>query len=733
MINFRVKILRLTLPLMALLVFSLTLSAQTNGEKKKIFAKAESYYLYEEYDLANPLYLLLDSPDNLNILYKIGACYVNIPGEKNKAIPYLESAVKDSRYDAKITSFKEKRAPLDAYFFLGKAYLINNDLSKALTTLQTFKKLAEETEDEGGMKNAQYIDQLIMACQNAIDIQKSPLEIRKEDLGPDFSQGSINENPAVSFDGNTIAYTERRGIVNAILISRRVNGRWQTPVEITSMIEAGEDCSTCSLNSDGSELFLYKNDKYDGNIYSTRFTGGRWTPISKLNRNINTRFYESHAAVSANGNRLYFTSNREGGTGELDIYVSEKDGSGDWGPAVNLGTTINTPYNEDTPFITVNDSLLYFSSEGHVNMGGYDIFVSKRSESSWKTPYNMGSPINTTDDDKFFQPFNNNRNGYYSMTTDYKQKDIFYLTIGSDIFNQFFEIRGIMSVKDSSVLFNDNYSIHLLDRSSGDTIDVAYPNRHTGQYNFIVTHGRFSLVYKGEGCLNQSIDTAIAANSPARILKLDIALEKDTAYVAEARKVYEKIDLTNIPIVSSVDSSILIRDLQVNDVTENDDLDTTVLYYTVQVMALYNPVDISYFRYVSDIKVLYNENDRFYRYTTGVFMVKAEAYAHRDDLISKGYPDDLFIKKVSRITNERPVMNQQFFTIQLKATKLPLDPATVFKGYENVRETREIDGLYHYLYGRYRSFEEAKAVMDKIDEEEFKDAFVREINILINK
>ena len=104
----------------------------------------------------------------MNIKYKIGNCYLNIPGEKEKSIPYLEEAVKTASYDSKTESFKETRAPLDAYFSLGKAYMINNELEKALNTLQTFNKLARETKNKGGMKNLDYIEQQIQACKNAI-------------------------------------------------------------------------------------------------------------------------------------------------------------------------------------------------------------------------------------------------------------------------------------------------------------------------------------------------------------------------------------------------------------------------------------------------------------------------------------------------------------------------------------------------------------------------------------
>jgi hypothetical protein len=561
MVKLEVKIISILLQLSYLLIFPAAVSAQSSSEMKNIYAKAESYYLYEEYELANQLYLLLDSSDNLNIKYKIGNCYLNIPGEKEKSIKYLEDAVKTASYDSKTESFKEKRAPLDAYFSLSRAYLINNQLEKALSTLQTFNKLVRETTSKGGMKNLDFIEQQIQACKNAIQFKDNPVTFSKTALGSNFSQGSLNDNPAVSFDGNTIAYTERRGIANAIFYSKKERGTWQTTVEITTQLNAGEDCSTCSLNSDGTELFLYKTDNYDGAIYSSNFVSGKWTPIKKLNKFINTKFYESHASVSADGKKLYFTSNRDGGQGNLDIYVSEKDASGDWGPAVNLGTSINTPFNEDTPFITQNDSELYFCSEGHSSMGGFDNFRSRRTGTKWETPINLGFPVNSTDDDKFYQPFNNGLNAYYSMTTGYKKKDIFYLEMGS-----------------------------------------------TGK-------------------------------TPLSELK-----SKDSLPPV----VYEKINLALIPAVASVDTSTLVRNLNVNDVGDMNIKDSDVLYYTVQVMALHNPVDVAYFKYITDMKVMYNDLDKFFRYTTGRFQTREEAYSLRLELIRKGYPDEIFIKKVSK-------------------------------------------------------------------------------------
>jgi hypothetical protein len=653
MVKFRVKIKIILLQLITLVVFPTVASAQSSGEMKKIFAKAESYYLFEEYELANQLYLLLDTTSNFNIKYKIGNCYLNITDEKEKSIPYLESAVKSATYDSKTESFKEKRAPLDSYFSLSRAYLINNQLEKALSTLQTFEKLARQTASKGGMKNLDYIEQQIQACKNAIQYKSNPTVFSKKSMGSDFSQGSINDNPSVSFDGNTIAYTERRGMVNAIFYSKKERGKWQTPIEITAQLNAGEDCSTCSLNSDGTEMFLYKIDNYDGVIYSSNFLNGAWTPIKKLNKNINTKFYESHASVSADGKKLFFTSNRDGGQGNLDIYVSEKDASGDWGPAVNLGAAINTPFNEDTPFIAQNDSVLYFSSEGHSSMGGFDNFKSQKTGNAWKTPVNIGFPINSTDDDKFFQPVNNGKNAYYSMTTGYKKKEIFYLGMGSTDVNQLFEIKGKYSLKDTTVNFDDKYSIHLINKVSGDTLDVGFPNKYTGLYSFAVAPGQFSIFYKGLGYLTQKVDTTILQDNPNLSLNIDITLERDTTVKLispppPAPIVYDKINLALIPTVSAVDTSMLIRNLNVSDVGDLNIKDSDVLYYTVQVMALYKPVDVTYFKYIADMKVMYNDVDKFYRYTTGRFSTREDAYALRLELIRKGYPDEIFIKKVSK-------------------------------------------------------------------------------------
>lgn len=534
------------------MVISLTnvLFAQSKSEvNKNIWLQAESYYLYNEYELANPMYLMLDElmKGNANIKYKIGNCYLNIGDEKLKSIPFLESAVKNASYNAKTDLITETRAPLDAYFSLATAYRIANKLDSAIMTYQMFQKLISQN---GEMLNQQFIDQQIQACNIAKEAMKHPVDVTFTPLSVMINGGSVNDYPVVSFDGNTMAYTERRGTESVIYVTRKAGAEWLEPRDITAEASCGSDCFTSCLNNDGTELYLYKNDNFDGNIYMTRFVNGKWTAITKLNKNINTKYYESHASISSDGKRLFFTSNREGSLGQLDIWVSEKDATGDWGPAVNLGEPINTQYNEETPFISADNKTLTFSSEGHGTMGGYDIFVSHNDGTGWKEPVNIGYPVNTTDDDIAFQPVLNGAAAYYPKYTGYKKKDINFVT-----FNK---------IPD------------------------------TGEQN------------AGNNSLENS--------SPKPV----------------------------------IDTTKVITNLHVKDVEENEPepAKDSVLFYTVQVMALHNPVDPSFFK-KAKITMLYDAGDRYYRYTTGRFTTKEEAYAERDRLIKTGfYRQDIFVKKV---------------------------------------------------------------------------------------
>ncbi|MCI0522888.1 MAG: hypothetical protein L0Y37_04445, partial [Bacteroidales bacterium] len=252
-----------------MLLTAVPLSAQKKSEPKAIWLEAETHYLYGEYELANPLYLILNEliPGNANIKYKIGNCYLNIFNEKQKAIPFLEEAVKNTSYDSRSEKLRETHAPLDAYFSLGNAYRIANKLDSATLTYRMFQRLVSEA---GKMENQDFIDQQLQACNIATEQMKNPVLVSIKPYKEYLNQGSVNDRPVMSFDGSTMAYTERRGLESVVYVTHREGESWGTPVDITTEASMGNDCHSTSLNNDGTELYLYKNDNYDGNIYVTR-------------------------------------------------------------------------------------------------------------------------------------------------------------------------------------------------------------------------------------------------------------------------------------------------------------------------------------------------------------------------------------------------------------------------------------------------------------------------------
>lgn len=632
--------MRLILFFLTMFFTILPLTGQ-GDEMRTIFIEAESHYLFGEYEYANPLYLILNDylPDNASIKYKIGNCYLNIPGEQKKAISFLEEAVKNISYESKPESYRETRAPLDALFSLGTAYRIDNEFEKAL---EAYSRLNEMLPEHGDMVNTDFINQQIEACHNAIEMIKKPLKFIKKDMGSSINRGSINTNPVVSGDGNTMVFTEQRGLENTLYHVTRERGVWREPVEITEQLGDAGDCSSSSLNYDGTLLFLYKNDQYNGNIYMSQFNGIEWSKIRKLNKNINTKYYESHASISSDGKRLYFTSNREGGEGGLDIYVSELNKNGDWGTAINIGPPINTPFNEDTPFISQNDSLLFFSSEGHYNMGGYDLFKSVYQGDSWSTPENLGYPLSTSDDDLFFHPVNQGKNGYYSLYTGYKEKRIHYITMDEEEEVYKFEIKGIITLSDTIIEFTKDFRVLLTLKNGSDTLDISFPNKTTGFYHFRVKADEYHLTWEGKGYLSQSMDLTIGENQPMLSEIIDITLEPDPDYTPE---VIEKIDYSQMKVVDEIDSAVLVTGVLTRAISDKDATDSNILYYTIQLHALHNPVDISFFKDIN-VMVFYNRQDLFYRYVTGRFKTREEAYLRRAELLRMGYPDDIFIQAV---------------------------------------------------------------------------------------
>ena len=467
--------------------------------RQEMFLEAESYHLFEEFNEALPLYLelLKDQPENAFLNYRIGTCYLNIPGEKQMAIEYLERAIEDLDNRDRRPTIRTTRAPLDALFFLANAYHIDYQFEKALEMYERFRGSLDPS-----IYNIDIVDEHIQASLNAIISTEDPVFFLEENLGERINTRFSETNPVVSGNKSIFVFTRKMQFYDGVFFSQKdENGRWSWPLEITAQLGSDGDCYPVSLSYDGKELYLYKSDDLVGNIYVSQFNNGQWTKIKKLNDNINTRHWESHASISKDGNTLYFASNRPGGSGGLDIYYSKRESSGDWGPAINMGPVINTPYNEDTPFITEDGRTIYFSSYGHYNIGGYDVFYSTLNDhGEWSAPLNAGYGISTPDDDIFFHPVKGGIYAYVSKFADdgFGGTDIYRYEIFSDSHPRKFLVKGVMERQDG-LQAGTRAMISVVDPHTGEPRYSVRPHQVTGEYEIWVEAGDWELIFSEEG------------------------------------------------------------------------------------------------------------------------------------------------------------------------------------------------------------------------------------------
>jgi hypothetical protein len=403
---------KLFLTVITLIIFH-NLYSQDMKSLHETFLESEYFFLNEDYADALPGYMEVYEklPANANIAYRIGVCYLNVPGQKSLAAGYLESAAKKMSSRHKEGKLSQEAAPYDALYQLGIAYRINMQLDEAKESFEKYRKtLPKEDKD-----NQNFIEHEIKVCENARQLIEKPVEFTLENMGALFNHSSDDFNPVISADGKSFVFMRSLPFYDAIMFSRLTDGKWTTPVNIIAELGVDGDNIVSSLSADGKELFLSQDDNYNSDILVSTFDGTKWSKAVKLNKNINTRYWESHGFISEDGNYLVFASDRPGGFGGLDIYISKKE-NGDWSPAISLGPAVNSRFNEERPFLINNGKTLYFASQDHDNIGGYDILKTDMQENGlWKKPQNIGYPFNTTDDDVFFMPVNGGKSGYISL------------------------------------------------------------------------------------------------------------------------------------------------------------------------------------------------------------------------------------------------------------------------------------------------------------------------------
>ncbi len=494
------------------------------GGYKKTYIEAERFLNNENYDDALPLFLHLDSleKDNANIKFKVGFCYLNSSANKVKSIAYFIEASKNITENYRKNDLKEKKAPKYTLKYLAKAYQLNYEFDKAIEmylkykgTLGTSRKLTAEVED---------ILHGIETCTNGIDLLKTPKHVKVINLGEGVNSKYADYSSVISPDNKVLIFTSRRpigkgdiknskGLFDEDIYSAELgqDNKWKNVKLIEGEINTTGNQRVVNTTFDGS-LIICKDDGNDENLYLSSFVNGAWKSPQYWGSGVNSVADETSASITNDGRILYFVSNREGGFGGSDIYKCIKLPNGKWGPAQNLGSTINTKYDEDGVFVHPNGREIFFSSQGYKSMGGYDIFSSiiDPENGFLSVPLSVGYPINTTGDDLFFKIDTDGKTAYLSSdrANGLGSMDIYQVSYPEESEKRDITLIVGRIINNSKEDLSDNL-ILVIDKATHEIIQEVEANNATGKFGIDLPIGStYDIQYfiKGKEIYKETID-----------------------------------------------------------------------------------------------------------------------------------------------------------------------------------------------------------------------------------
>lgn len=491
--------------ILILLITNNIYSQDIPQNKNKLQKIAYEYFNNEEYSKALPLLLKLDtlSPNNFEVKYYIGACYLNTPYEKTKGIPYLEYALEKGG----------NLLPNVVFYDLGTLYHLNYQFDNAIKLFNRYLEIATKTD-----LHFSSAERMITICNNAKEIYSNPLQIEIFNLGSPVNTDNSETAPFISADEEILYFTrsfsktyEQIDIeyLKKLYCSILKNKKWQDPFEISIENQTeGIKSSIAGISPDGEFLYLSIGNDVSADIYSCRIVNGKCSEYNKLPDIINSPSWEGKVSITPDAQVLYFSSNRPGGFGGKDLYKVSKDESGNWSNLQNLGSSINTEYDEDAPFIHPDNKTLYYSSNGHETMGGFDIFSSIKidSNNNWTEPTNFGYPINTTSDDIGFVISADGNTAYLSSAHDniFGKHDIYKVILHKTI--PLTLIKGIIMGGEPAKPIKAN--IKVIDHETKERLRYIYnPNPKTGKYLMIFPPNKnYDMIIEAEGYYPQLIN-----------------------------------------------------------------------------------------------------------------------------------------------------------------------------------------------------------------------------------
>jgi hypothetical protein len=501
-----------------LLVLICFISATIVAQNKDIQAEAAYYFEQKDYKKAYELYdkLYTQVPKNFEYKFRLGYSSLYYPEKKARAIEIFE--------DIKRTD----KSP-DADYYLAKAYHINYRFDEAIAAFENFIKAKGEKVSKNDAPFIQDSKLGIENCKNGKELIAKKIIADIKNIGSPINTEELEAVPIISADEGIMIFTyvgtkSTGGLLDDYLKEDKEEGKyhedifistrasdssWTQPMGISSLNNNSNDAAV-ALSPDGQTLFTFISDvKNPGDLCMSSLNGTEWSKPERLNTNVNSEFWEGSCSITGDGRYLYFASEREGGLGGRDLYVSEKV-NGEWSAAVNLGPSINTQYDEDAPFIHPDGITLFFSSKGHKSIGGYDIMYSIKKDNSWIDPISMGIPLNTTEDDTYYVINAKGDVGYFSSNRGGAggkgQQDIYTVTPG--ILGE----KPILALLKGSVYVDDKPTeakIEVVKKETNTVIGPYYANSKTGKYLMAISPGsgyKIKISVVGMESIEEEID-----------------------------------------------------------------------------------------------------------------------------------------------------------------------------------------------------------------------------------
>lgn len=384
----------------------------------------------------------------------------------------------------------------DAKFYLAKIRHKQREFDDAIKQLESYKKINSKQRTYSDLE----IDYLYNCCANAKAlISQAHLSVIKN-IGTNINSVYDDYVPVITPEEDNLYFTsKRKGSSNNkkngdnnyfedVYVSRKKDSVWQMAENLGFPINTETNDACVAISNDGLKMIIYRTseDGASGDLYVSKQIGNqRWEKPQLLGKEINTEFIETSACFSNDSNELYFSSNRPNGFGGKDIYRIRKLPDGRWAQPFNLGSNVNTPYDEDAPYLHPNGISLYFSSKGHNTMGDYDVFKSVLTPEThqFSKPENLGFPINDVDNDIFFVMSADGKRGYYSSV---KKGSIG----GSDIYQVDTRFGDDDVVVKHGRAYLDNVpskiKIALVDKETNEIVGEYFSNSNTGKFIMVL-------------------------------------------------------------------------------------------------------------------------------------------------------------------------------------------------------------------------------------------------------